>query len=232
RLARAKTQPRNLECLRAPDPAAWNGLGRRKRRSRAFEEIGHAFNTRQRLAGIPPPVQSTPVDIQTLHTSPPAVPSRPATPPGLREAVFGCVGLLASASGVNAYGHNTPYPMPPLPTRVIRQPPSPLPPPQPQLAYEGETIINGQPVDCYLAYVMTMGRWEGCKWGRPQSLRQAAQSVLDTDELQPGVLDALIDIFFPHGLGDWSQARPKLLYLKDFVLGWYALAPEHSPSGV
>ncbi|QRW09658.1 hypothetical protein RhiLY_08657 [Ceratobasidium sp. AG-Ba] len=31
RLARAKALPRDLECLRAPDPKAWNGLGRRKK---------------------------------------------------------------------------------------------------------------------------------------------------------------------------------------------------------
>ncbi|KAG8710058.1 hypothetical protein FRC08_017682 [Ceratobasidium sp. 394] len=187
RLTALRQQPQDLSCLRS-DGAPWAGIGRRKKRCRAFRATGQAYVLHQTLA------TPSAAPVFTLDHAP-DIPSRPATPPGLREAAFGCVGLLASASGVNAYGHNTPYPMPPLPTRIIRRPPSPLPPPKPQLAYEGETIIDGQLVDCYLAYVMAMGRWEGCKWGSQQSLREAAQSVADTDELQPRVLDNLINIF-------------------------------------
>ncbi|KAG8718859.1 hypothetical protein FRC08_004229 [Ceratobasidium sp. 394] len=226
-LERARAQPRDLECLRAPDPVAWNGLGRRKKRCRSFEAVGRASNTRQRATSTIPPTQPAPVDVQALHQSSVDVPTRPATPPGLREAAFSCVGLLASASGVNAYGHNSPYPMPPAPPQIIHRPPSPVPPPEPQLEYEGETIIDGQVVDCRLAYLMSMGRWEGCKWRAPPTLRQSSQAILDMEALQLGMLDWLMDVFFPHRLDDWSLARTRLIYLKDFALGWYALAPGH-----
>ncbi|KAG9073644.1 hypothetical protein FS749_014838 [Ceratobasidium sp. UAMH 11750] len=227
RLARAKALPRDLECLRAPDPAAWNGLGRRKKRCRAFEGVGRAFNTRQRAAGTTSPAQQTLVDIQTVQTSPLTVPDRPPTPPGLREAAFGCVGLLASASGVNAYGHNTPYPMPPLPTRVVRRPPSPVPPPKPHPAYEGETTIGGVEVDWRIAYIIALGRHARYPHRPPSTLRKAAENVLDAELLHPGVLTCLSELFFPHGFDDWTLARPRLLYILDFCSGWFALAPEH-----
>ncbi|KAG9079951.1 hypothetical protein FRC06_007263 [Ceratobasidium sp. 370] len=205
---------------------AWNGLGRRKKRCRTFESVGRAFNTRQRVAETTHTPKSAPVDVQALHTSLPAAPTRPPTPPGLREAVFSCVGLLASASGVNAYGHNTPCPMPPPPCRVIRRPMSPVPPPDPWPAYDDETVIGDQAVDYRLAYLMAMGRWEGCRSRRPPSLRQSAQTVVDMESLQPGMLSWLMEVFLPHGLDDWSLARRRLIYVKEFVLGWYALAPD------
>ncbi|KAG8709590.1 hypothetical protein FRC08_018252 [Ceratobasidium sp. 394] len=232
RLARAKAQPRDLECLRAPDPAAWNGLGRRKKRCRAFEVVGRAYNTRHRASAAAPEPQSPFVDLHLLHPASCYVPKRPSTPPGLRDAVRNIPGLVEVARGpadATQYGFPTPCspsPLPsPLPPRVIRRAPSPRPPPQPILAYEGETIIDGEPVDCRLAYLMAMGRWQACRSAVPPTLRQCAQHLLDTEKMQPGVLDALLDIFFPHGLDDWSLARPKLVYLQDFVLGWYTLAP-------
>ncbi|QRV88124.1 hypothetical protein RhiJN_16142 [Ceratobasidium sp. AG-Ba] len=236
RLARAKALPRDIECLRAPDPKAWNGLGRRKNRCRTFETIGRAYTTRQRTSPTlpsppsskqPPIVACLSVDVDS-PSSPllaPDVPTRPPTPDGLRAAAFSCVGLLASASGVNAYGHNTPCPMPTPPARIIRRPPSFVSPPQPQPEYEGETVVNGQEVDCRLAYLVALGRWESCKWGRVPSLREAAENIIDAETLQPGALSYLMDLFFPQGLDDWSLARPKLLYLRDLVLGWYAVAP-------
>ncbi|QRV83910.1 hypothetical protein RhiJN_11926 [Ceratobasidium sp. AG-Ba] len=237
RLTRAKALPRDIECLRAPDPKAWNGLGRRKNRCRTFEAIGRAYTARQRTSPTlpssptsqqPPVVTCLSVDVEP-PSSPllgmPDAPTRPPTPKGLREAAFSCVGLLASALGVNPYGHNTPCPMPPPPPLVIRRPPSPTAPPQPQLAYEGETVINGQAVDCRLAYLIALGRWESCKWARAPSLREAAEDVLNAETLQPGALSYLMGLFFPHGLDDWSSARPRLLYLRDLVAGWYAVAP-------
>ncbi|QRV80836.1 hypothetical protein RhiJN_08851 [Ceratobasidium sp. AG-Ba] len=225
RLARAKALLRDLECLRAPDPKAWNGLGRRKNRCRTFKAIGRAYTARQRTS---PPLPSSPtskqppvvaclsVDVES-PSSPllgmPDAPTRPPTPEGLREAAFSCVGLLASASGVNAYGQNTPRPMPAAPPQVIRRPPSPTAAPQPQLAYEGKTVINGQEVDCRLAYLIALGRWESCKWARAPSLWEAAESVLNAEVLQPGALSYLMALFFPEGLDDWSLARPQLLYL-------------------
>ncbi|QRW07927.1 hypothetical protein RhiLY_06926 [Ceratobasidium sp. AG-Ba] len=236
RLTRAKAMPRDIECLRAPDPKAWNGLRRRKNRCRTFDAIGRAYTARQRTSPTlpslpsseqPPVVACLSVDASSpsLPLLAPDAPTRPPTPEGLREAAFSCVGLLASASGVNVYGQNTPRPMPAPPPQVIRRPPSPTAPPQPQLAYEGETVINGQAVDCRLAYLIALGRWESCKWARTPSLREAAEDVLNAETLQPGALSYLINLFFPHGLDDWSLARPQLLYLRDLVAGWYAVAP-------
>ncbi|KAG9077573.1 hypothetical protein FS749_010528 [Ceratobasidium sp. UAMH 11750] len=67
RLNRAKAIPRDLNCLRAPDPHAWNGLGRRKKRCRKDEAIGRAFTARQRAVT---PAATTPgpvVDIHAVH---------------------------------------------------------------------------------------------------------------------------------------------------------------------
>ncbi|QRW10097.1 hypothetical protein RhiLY_09096 [Ceratobasidium sp. AG-Ba] len=175
----------------------------------------------------PPVVACLSVDVNS-PSSPllaPDVPTRPPTPDGLREAAFSCIGLLASASGVNAYGHNTPCPMPIPPARIIRRPPSFVSPPQLQLEYEGETVVNGQEVDSRLAYLVALGRWESCKWARVPSLREAAENIIDAETLQLGALAYLTNLFFPQGLDDWSLARPQLLYLRDLVLGWYAVAP-------
>ncbi|KAG8714246.1 hypothetical protein FRC08_012171 [Ceratobasidium sp. 394] len=232
RLTRARALPRDLECLRAPDPTAWNGLGRRKKRCRAFEAVGRAYTTRKQHSPPVPAANSDPVDIFLLHPASCHRPKRPLTPPGLRDEVRNIPNLIYAASGpANPADYGlptpcTPSPAPsPPPPEVMRCPPSPHPPPQPVLACEGETIIDGEPVDCRLAYLMALGSWEGCRSAVPPSLGQAAERVLDTDSLQPGVLDALLDIFFPHGLDDWTLARPKLVYLRDFILGWYALAP-------
>ncbi|KAG9076757.1 hypothetical protein FS749_011417 [Ceratobasidium sp. UAMH 11750] len=232
RLARAKALPRDLECLRAPDPAAWNGLGRRKKRCRTFEAIGRAYNSRQQAPATVPQPQNPPVDLHLLHPASCHIPKRPPTPPGLRDVIRNIPGLVDTARGpadATQYGFPTPCspspaPSPP-PPRVIRRAPSPRPPPEPVLAYEGETVLDDQAVDCRLAYLIALGRWEVCRWAKPPTLREASEQILDTEEMQPGVLSFLLDLFFPHGLDDWSLARPKLLYLRDFVMGWYAVAP-------
>ncbi|QRW13996.1 hypothetical protein RhiLY_12995 [Ceratobasidium sp. AG-Ba] len=233
RLVCAKALPRDLECLRAPDPKAWNGLGRRKNCCRTFEAIGRAYTAGQRHSPPsptpeqPPVVACLSVDVES-PSSPlygmPDAPTPPPTPEGLREAAFSCVGLLASASGVNAYGHNTPCPMPEPPARIICCPPLFVHPPSSEPLYEDEMVINEQAVDHRLAYLVALGRWEACKWAPPPSLREAAKDIIRAEGLQPGALSYLLELFFPHGLEDWSLARPKLLYLKDLVLGWYAVA--------
>ncbi|KAG8700102.1 hypothetical protein FRC09_006174 [Ceratobasidium sp. 395] len=132
RLARTKCQPRDLECLRAPNPAAWNGLGRKKTRGRAFEAIGRAYTTRQQLAQ-PTAANDTapaarfassdnPADAFLLHPSSCHVPKRPPTPPGLREAMYNVPRLLGQANGTDGcdYGCTTP--------RELTPPPSPPPP--------------------------------------------------------------------------------------------------------
>ncbi|KAG8792734.1 hypothetical protein FRC12_005027 [Ceratobasidium sp. 428] len=233
RLERAKALPRDLECLRAPEQPAWQGVGRRKQRCRRFNSIGRAFSLRSRLAPSAPaaspsnPVSLLSVDVEHSPSPPstPGMPTRPPTPEGLRDAAFSCVGLLASASGVNAYGSNTPCPMPPVPARIIRCAPSPVPPPHPGPAYPGETVVNGVEVDWRVAYVIALGRHARYPHRPPTSLRAAAENVLDVELLHPGVLDCLSQVFFPHGFDDWSTARPGSMYLLDFCAGWYELAP-------
>ncbi|KAF8596060.1 hypothetical protein BDV93DRAFT_563714 [Ceratobasidium sp. AG-I] len=236
RLARAKAQPRDLECLRASDTGAWQGVGRRKQRCRRFTAIGRAFSLHDRLAhplpapGVPAGPAVVPVLVveREESLSPPSTPevSRPATPEGLREAAFTCLGLLASASGVNGYGHNTPRPLPRQPPRVIYRPPSPVPPPNPPLPYEHEVALGNCTVNAQLAYILAMGRWEECKWQQPHTLEEAAGWARDMELSQPGMIDWLSDTFFPQGYQDWSLARPRSIFLRDFVLGWWALAPD------
>jgi hypothetical protein len=49
RLAELRAQPRDLGCLRSPGSpgGAWQGIGRRKKRCRAFNAVGRAFNARK-----------------------------------------------------------------------------------------------------------------------------------------------------------------------------------------
>ncbi|KAG8725225.1 hypothetical protein FRC09_005310 [Ceratobasidium sp. 395] len=141
RLARAKGLSRDLDCLRAPDPQAWNGLGRRKKRCRTFEAVGRAFVSRQRAsapAQPPRPVQSldpAPSSPPTRHklscavqTDANPVPTRLSTPDGLRDAVRKSSLLVAIATGPATYGLNTPVSPPDrppfaLPADVVLPPP-------------------------------------------------------------------------------------------------------------
>ncbi|QRV92760.1 hypothetical protein RhiJN_20778 [Ceratobasidium sp. AG-Ba] len=228
RLAAAQAQPRDLSCLMG-DGNAWHGIGRRKKRCRVFCAIGRAY-VRQTHAssGHSHDAPILTVEAATPPSPPPTpdAPTQPVTPEGLREAAFSCLGLLATASGVNAYGTNTPCPMPPVPPRIIRRPLSPVPPPEPQPAYDGETVVDGVDVDWRLAYVIARGRHERFPHRPTVSLHEAAKNVLDTDLLYPGALDYLSALFFPYGFDDWTLARPRFMYLADFCAGWYALAPD------
>ncbi|QRV96458.1 hypothetical protein RhiJN_24476 [Ceratobasidium sp. AG-Ba] len=224
RLAAARTQPRNLSCLKGPGNA-WHGIGRRKKRCRVFYTIGRAY-VRQTLSVHDAPILTIETAAPPSPPPTPDAPTRPMTPEGLREAAFSCVGLLATASGVNAYGTNTPCPMPPVPPRIIQRPLSPMPPPEPQPAYDGETVVDGVDVDWRLAYVIARGRHERFPHRPTVSLHEAAKNVLDTDLLYPGALDYLSALFFRYGFDDWTLARPRFMYLADFCAGWYALAPD------
>ncbi|QRV79957.1 hypothetical protein RhiJN_07972 [Ceratobasidium sp. AG-Ba] len=99
RLKKARAQPRDFEVLRAPDPTAWQGLGRRKKRCRAFESVGRAYNTRQRLPGSGSTSNTQPTDMFLLHPSSCYVPKRSPTPPGLRDAIRNVPGLIHAAIG-------------------------------------------------------------------------------------------------------------------------------------
>ncbi|QRW07687.1 hypothetical protein RhiLY_06686 [Ceratobasidium sp. AG-Ba] len=110
-LAKARAQPRDLECLRAPDSAAWHGLGRRKRRCWTFEMTGRAYTTRQQQSNTTSVPQPTTSDTFLLHPSSCYVPKRPPTPIGLREAVRNVPGLIYKANGparAEDYGCPTP----------------------------------------------------------------------------------------------------------------------------
>ncbi|KAG8682005.1 hypothetical protein FRC08_015254 [Ceratobasidium sp. 394] len=190
RLTRARALPRDLECLRAPEPTAWNGLGRRKKRCRAFEAVGHAYTARQRYSPPVPAADGDPADLLLLHPASCHVPKRPSTPPDLRESIRNIPGLIHVANGpadATQYGFPTPNPPSPPPglppPRIIRWVPDPVPPPEPELQYEGETEVNGQLVDWRVAYLIARGRWESCRWAKPPSLQQTAKEVLDTEEL-------------------------------------------------
>ncbi|KAF8600301.1 hypothetical protein BDV93DRAFT_511052 [Ceratobasidium sp. AG-I] len=233
RLQALRTQPRDLASLHIEGTRPWTGLGRRKKRCRVFELTGRAYAVRQRCS--PPPASTVPVPTipETTRVSCSAqteadpVPTRPTTPEGLRVAVRAAGYLPLVANGPASYGLNTPSdptppPSPPtrVVTRVVRRPPSPVEPPLPYPVTPGETVIDGVEVDWRLAYIVALGRHKGCPWARPITLRQAAQDILDTEEMQPGAISCLLDLFFPHGLDDWSLARPKLLYLLDVCRGW------------
>ncbi|QRW00968.1 hypothetical protein RhiJN_28986 [Ceratobasidium sp. AG-Ba] len=99
RLAQARSQPRNIECLRAPDPAAWNGLGRRKKRCRAFEAVGKAYTTRQHVSKLAPAAATSSVDVQAVELPGFDAPTRPSTPPSLRDHVRNIPGLIERANG-------------------------------------------------------------------------------------------------------------------------------------
>ncbi|KAG8682111.1 hypothetical protein FRC11_000238, partial [Ceratobasidium sp. 423] len=237
RLAELRSQPRNLDCLKAPDSSGstWQGIGRRKRRSRKFEAIGRAFTVRQAMApttSVSPPPPGDVYDIHALKPTQAHLPKRLNTPDGLREAVWSDPQLRKAASRPTRAGYATPRrpppalappPLPapvPLPPVIIHRPPSPMPPPEPPLLTELEIHVGGQAMDSHLAYLMAMGAWESCKSAPPITLQQGGQRAVDMEYLQPGVLDCMVDLFYPEGLNNLSLARPKMSYIRDFVLGW------------
>ncbi|GAB1527289.1 hypothetical protein RhiTH_011706 [Rhizoctonia solani] len=237
RLAELRAKPRDLDCLRSPDGATWQGVGRRKRRCRKFNAIGQAFTARQGVAAAHPVPQPYEENIHDIHVAQACLPKRPGTPEGLREAAWSDPQLRKAASRLYRSGYTTPRrpppaPAPPLapappPPVVIRRPPSPTPPPVPPALTETQIQVEHRVMDTHLAYVMALGRWEYCNWSPAISLRQGATMVLETEENLPGVLEGLIDVLFPHGFDQFSLAQPKFSYVRDFVLGWYAVAPDH-----
>ncbi|CCO31181.1 hypothetical protein BN14_05216 [Rhizoctonia solani AG-1 IB] len=236
-LAELRAKPRDLDCLRSPDGATWQGIGRRKRRCRKFNAIGQAFTARQGVAAAAPVPQPSKEYICDIHTAQACLPKRPGTPEGLREAAWSDPQLRKAASRLYRSGYTTPRRPPPAPAPppapvppppvIIRRPPSPTPPPVPPALTETQIQVEHRVMDTHLAYVMALGRWEYRNWSPAISLRQGAIMVLETEESLPGVLEGLIDVLFPHGFNQLSLAQPKFSYVRDFVLGWYAVAPDH-----
>ncbi|KAG8778401.1 hypothetical protein FRC12_024997 [Ceratobasidium sp. 428] len=210
-------QPRDLSCLRG-DAKPWTGIGRRKKRCRAFHAIGQAFVMRRKLTSPP-----TAAPVFTLEQEP-EVPTRPDTPPDLREAVWH---LGHSIHGV--YGPFTPdvhslaSPEPESEPKPTLQRPlyPPTPPPIEQIPVQpGELNVYGHDVDPCFAYVVMRGH---CAIA-PQashSLRDAAVSIMGAQSIAPDVLGQLASVLFPGGIHDFDSGVEPHDAVRDFCRGWY-----------
>ncbi|KAG8723844.1 hypothetical protein FRC09_001546 [Ceratobasidium sp. 395] len=191
RLAHAKTKPRDLDCLRAPDPAAWNGLGRRKKRCRNFEAIGRAYQTRQR-----PCEQLDPY----IHT-----------PRALRDAVKDLVYRVRerdpySSPTLSEIRSPNPGFISPF-TPSLLQPQALSPPAHPSTLHPGELCIRGTEMDPDMSYVVARGRHARA----PQegyTVQEAAIDMYFAERQLLGALKTLAMVFFPGGLGHYDQMAP------------------------
>lgn len=225
RLVRAKDTPRNLDCLRAPDPAAWNGLGRRKKRCRVFNTVGRSFTARQRATApntapqcpSAPPDAPNPIvaDIFALR----AARGRPSTPPGLREALCNTRNLVYVANGLaNGIQHGSTTPGDPPPPE---HPPLPPAPAYPLSLQPGELRVHDREVDPHFAWIIARGRHARAP-DSDCSLREAALNVVDAEENMPGLLAKLAQLLFPGGLRQADLALDPfgLEVVLDLVHGW------------
>ncbi|KAG8794410.1 hypothetical protein FRC12_024648 [Ceratobasidium sp. 428] len=221
RLEQAKALPRDLDCLRAPDPKAWNGLGRRKKHCRTFEAVGRAFVSRQR---VPEPIQ-VPQPIQLLDPVLSPVPARPPTPPGLCTTIWNIPRLLGSATLRENYGVNTPQSPPSVstPSTPIPKPGAPNPAPAyPHSPLPGELTVLGKTVSKDLAYVLARGRHAWAPGSR-QCLRDRALHVMTAQQVAPGALACVIRLLYQAGVSrhDLALDVAGSELLVDLVHGWY-----------
>ncbi|KAG8774241.1 hypothetical protein FRC12_002096 [Ceratobasidium sp. 428] len=213
----AQVQPRDLSCLRG-DGNAWGGIGRRKKRCRAFCAIGRAYVCRQSIAL--PALAAAPVF--TLEHEP-EIPPRPDTPPDLREAVWYLQHAIYGVDGPSTPDlHSLASPEPesaPEPEPHPLYPPTP--PPIEQIPLQpGELNVFGHEVDPYFAYVVMRGR----RAIAPQvscSLREAAVLITSAQYIVPGVLEQLASVLFPGGVPDFNLAVGPHEAVRDFCRGWY-----------
>ncbi|KAG9121023.1 hypothetical protein FRC07_003193 [Ceratobasidium sp. 392] len=241
RLERAKAQPRSLECLRAPDAAAWNGLGRRKRRCRAFDAIGHAFATRRRVSDAVP---APPIPFSTRPTPVLAAPN-PLPPPATSPVdilladpyVYTPAPLWqAAANLVRKVRGKEPFSSPSLselhspdPSYV---PPPPTPPPRPlPIPYPPGPTVSAfdRNVNSHLAWIIARGRRRWCP-GSNLSLHEAANSIVAADEYAPGLLGRVCGLLFPGGVRSHDQAVDAfgLEAILNLCAGWYQVIGERS----
>ncbi|KAG9125852.1 hypothetical protein FRC07_005944 [Ceratobasidium sp. 392] len=222
-LVRAKALPRDIKCLCAPDPAAWNGLGRRKRRCRAFDAIGHAFTTRQRAsAPLPPP----PVPFSTRPTSVSTTPDLLLPAATSPQAAANLVRKVrrkepfASPSLSELHSPNPNYIPPPVTPAPVpsHTPPRLLPIPYPT----GPISAFDREVNSHLAWLLARGRR---RWnpGSALSLQEAAHSVVAADSYAPGLLGRLCKLLFPGGVQSHDKAVDPigLEVILDLCAGWY-----------
>ncbi|QRV82785.1 hypothetical protein RhiJN_10800 [Ceratobasidium sp. AG-Ba] len=226
RLATARAQPRDLSCLKV-DGKTWNGLGRRKRRCRAFASVGRAYNIRQRVADTAQSTGNPAFDTFLLHPSSCHVPKRPPTPLGLRETIWNVPGLVYVAQGpANAADYGFPTPLTPLSVALESPVASVVPPPDfPHSPQPHEFSVDGNEIDPDFSYVVAQGRYSRAP--EPDySAQRAAFDVHAAEEQFPGALGYLANLLFPAGVsqyGEMVDARG-MDALLDFVYGWYDLS--------
>ncbi|QRW15394.1 hypothetical protein RhiLY_14393 [Ceratobasidium sp. AG-Ba] len=208
--ARKPIQPqsRDLSCLKG-DGNAWAGIGRRKRRCRKFCAIGRTYVRHQSITSTPPVPVFALDEPARYHT-------RPATPPGLREALFGCVGLPRIADGPATYGLNTPV----QPT--IRPPPPVLPPFDQLEIKPGDLQVCGRRVNARFAYVIARGR-QAMGSERRDVFRDAVLDVVTASNVILGVLGRLASVLYPDGMHDLSSGANEHISLIYFCRGWCEL---------
>ncbi|QRV78798.1 hypothetical protein RhiJN_06813 [Ceratobasidium sp. AG-Ba] len=152
-LAQARTQPRDIECLRAPDPTAWNGLGRRKKRCRAFEAVGRAYTARQQASQRDLATQPSHTDLQAVDSPSSDIPTRPATPPGLRVSVRNVPSLLDRANGP-ADGRDYGWPSPPESSRHSTPSSTRSKVSGPDYPSSGHLVVRELEIDKDMAYIV------------------------------------------------------------------------------
>ncbi|QRV81054.1 hypothetical protein RhiJN_09069 [Ceratobasidium sp. AG-Ba] len=227
RLAKARAQPRDIDCLRAPDPTAWHGLGRRKKRCRAFESVGRAYNTRQQASERAPAPSTAILDVQALESPGFDVPTCPSTPPSLRVSVRNIPGLLERANGP-ADGRDYGWPSPPEPS--LPSTPSSTRsevslPAYPSSLTAQELTVRGVQMDRNMAYIVARGRHSRrpCDY---YTVQEAAVDMYFAEARVPGLLEHLARVLFPGGLGQYDRMcdADGLEAVLDFVQGWYQVS--------
>ncbi|QRV80841.1 Retrotransposon gag protein [Ceratobasidium sp. AG-Ba] len=219
--------PQNIEILRAPEPTAWHGLGCRKKRSRAFESIGRAYNARQRLSGSDPIENTQSSDTFLLHPSSCYVPKRSPTPPGLRDAIRNVPGLIHTAIGpANAADYGLPTPLTPGSPNANSPAPPVVPPPEfPHDPQPEDFIVDGHDISPGFSYVVAYGRHSRAP-EMGYSTQRAAFNVHAMEGRFPGALDYLAKLFFPAGVHKYGQMvdAEGMDSLLDFVFGWFEMS--------
>ncbi|QRV88276.1 hypothetical protein RhiJN_16294 [Ceratobasidium sp. AG-Ba] len=227
---------RDLSCLHAPDPTAWHGLGRRKKRCRTFDAIGRAYTNRQQrpeaaptipapVATLSSPSDATPVDINSLD---PYI----HTPRSLREAVMD---LVAQVRGKDPHS---------FPTFSELHSPDPdyVSPSRTAPAWHIETYAPQNPfferhsrwfndlgctIDGPLLTALSYGRVSSRPWEPYHTLDDIAVSVAHAEQQDPGALDPLCDVLFPEGVFNLAAARVPTRAAVDLIEGWLWLMEEH-----
>ncbi|QRV75805.1 hypothetical protein RhiJN_03820 [Ceratobasidium sp. AG-Ba] len=200
--------PRDLSCLKS-DGNPWGGIGRRKKRFRAFCAIGRAYIRHQSITS------PSPAPVFTLESSS-FWPTRPATPLGLREALYTFDGLLQIANGPATYGLNTPAAPQPKPR------PATLPPFEQMDVQPSDLKVLGRVINPCVAYVVARGRQVLGARG-VDLLRDAAVDIACAESVIPGALGQLARLLFPNGLHDLDSGSEPHVALLYFFYGWYDL---------